>query len=266
MQSTKELRRSVNRKLKVPHAWRRLRAVLFLVFSAGLIYSGVHIVRYFVENAQNNQQLEVVRVAYEQALKAHTPQTESEADSTAPADEAANNAYLTLTKLNADAAGWLCILGTPIDHPFVQTDDNDYYLHRSFEDARSAHGCVFLDYRCAADSRHLVLYGHRMKDGSMFGALSQYEIKDFYNAHPVISLNLRGEASEWQIFSVHRADDSLLPVVFTDAGAFEEYMNGLAGLSLYDTGVKAASSDTILTLSTCDGPNERFVIHAKKIG
>lgn len=105
-----------------------------------------------------------------------------------------------------------------------------------------------------------------MKDGSMFGSLWQYEIKDYYDAHPVISLNLRGEASEWQIFSVHRADDSLLPVVFADAGAFEEYMNGLAGLSLYDTGVKVASSDRILTLSTCDGQNERFVIHAKKIG
>ena len=240
--------------------------MLLAVFGGALIYSGIHIGGYFFEGSQDMQLLENVRQVYAQALKEQPVQADSAADGAALPDETAKNAFSALSELNAEAAGWLRVPGTGIDHPFVQTGDNVYYLNHSFEGGRSSHGCMFLDYRCNADSRHLVIYGHRMKDGSMFGGLPQYEIQDYYESHPIITLNLRGTTSNWQIFSAHRTDDSLLPVQFADDSAFDEYVQSLKGLSLYDTGADVTSDDTVLSLSTCDGSDsERFVVHAKKI-
>ena len=267
MLSARELRRSARRKPKIVRVWRWLKIVLLVICGGALIYSGIHIASYFFEGSQDLQVLQDVRQVYARALEEKEPvQTDSLTDEASLPDHAAQNAYLALSKLNADASGWLSIPGTGIDHPFVQTGDNVYYLKHSFEGARSSHGCMFLDYRCNADSRHLVIYGHRMKDGSMFGGLPQYEIEDYYAAHPVITLNLRGELSQWQIFSAHRTDDSLMPVLFADDDTFDEYIQSLKASSLYDTGINVASGDTVLTLSTCDGADsERFVIHAKKI-
>jgi sortase B len=82
----------------------------------------------------------------------------------------------------------------------------------------------------------------------------------------MITLNLRGSLSQWQIFSIRRTDDSLLPVQFADDSQFGTFVQNLKDLSLYDTDVDVTSDDTMLTLSTCDGSSrERFVIHAKKI-
>lgn len=240
--------------------------MLLAVFGGALIYSGIHIGGYFFEGTQDMQLLENVRQAYAQALEEKPAHTGDVTDTAALPDDAPKAAFLALLKLNAEAAGWLCVSGTGIDHPFVQTGDNVFYLSHSFESGRSSHGCLFLDTRCGADSRHMVIYGHRMKDGSMFGGLTQYEREDYYAAHPIITLNLRGVFENWQIFSAHRTDDSLLPVQFADDSTFDAYVKGLKGSSLYDTGVEVASDDAVLTLSTCDGSDsERFVVHAIKI-
>ena len=241
--------------------------MLLAVFGGALLFSGIHIGGYFAESGAELQSLNQTRQAYVQALQ-QQPEEDSAggAGAYAPEDSAAAQAYAALVQKNADAAGWLIIAGTGIDHPVVQSADNDYYLGRSFENKRSKHGCLFIDYRNSADSRHIVIYGHHMKDGSMFGMLPQYALESYFDAHPTITLNLRGSLSQWQIFSVHRTDNSLMPVQFADDKAFGEYAQGIKGLSLYETGVDVSSADTVLTLSTCDGSSrERFVVHAKKL-
>ncbi len=267
MLSTRELRRSARKKPKIIGIWRWLKFVLLAVFAGALIFSGIQIGSYIAENDADMRSLNNTRQVYAQALQGlpEKPDDTSEG-AAAPQDGAGADAFAALTRLNADAAGWLTIPGTGIDHPVVQCEDNDYYLNHSFEGKRSAHGCVFMDYRSTADSRHIVIYGHHMKDGSMFGGLPQYELESYCAAHPTVTLNLWGSLSQWQVFSVHTTDDSLLPVAFADDSVFGEFAEGLKGLSLYDTGVDVTPKDTVLTLSTCDGSSrERFVVHAKKI-
>ena len=250
--------------------WRWLRFVLLAFFAGALVFSGIQIGGYFIESDAEVSALNAIRQTYAQALTGQTAQTddasENADDAVSADDAAAAGAYAALTRINADAVGWLTIPNTTIDHPVVQRDDNAYYLNHSFEGKRSAHGCVFMDYRNNADSRHIVIYGHHMKDGTMFGQLPQFELESYFKAHSTMTLNLWGRLSQWQIFSVHSTDDSLMPVQFADDNAFGEFVKGIEGMSLYDTGIDVTPNDTVLTLSTCDGSSrERFVVHAKKI-
>ena len=244
--------------------------MLLAFFAGALVFSGIQIGGYFIESNAEVNALNAIRQTYAQALTGQTSQTddrgENTNDSAAASVAAASSAYTALTQLNADAVGWLTIAGTAIDHPVVQCDDNAYYLNQSFEGERSKHGCLFMDCRNNADSRHIVIYGHHMKDGSMFGILPQYVLESYFEAHPTMTLNLWGQLSQWQIFSVHSTDDSLLQVQFADDAAFAEFIQGLKSASLYDTGIDVTPNDTVLTLSTCDGSSrERFVVHAKRI-
>ena len=249
--------------------WRWLRFVLLAVFAGALVFSGIQIGGYFIESDAEVSALNAIRQTYARALTGEASQSvdASDADDAVSADDtAAASAYAALTRINEDAVGWLTIPDTTIDHPVVQCDDNAYYLNHSFEGKRSAHGCVFMDYRCHSDIRHIVIYGHHMKDGTMFGLLPQFELESYYQTHSTMTLNIWGRLSQWQIFSVHSTDDSLMPVEFTDDNAFDEFIQGLKNVSLYDTGIDVTPNDTVLTLSTCDGSSrERFVVHAKKI-
>lgn len=244
--------------------------MLLAFFAGALVFSGIRIGGYFIESNADVNALNAIRQTYAQALTGQATQTDGaseNADDAVPADDAAAaSAYAALTQINEDATGWIKIPGTNIDHPVVQCDDNAYYLNHSFEGQRSAHGCVFMDYRCHSDIRHIVVYGHHMKDGTMFGLLPQFELESYYQTHSTITLNLWGRLSQWQIFSVNSTDDSLMPVEFADDKAFDDFIQGLKNVSLYDTGIDVTSNDTVLTLSTCDGSSrERFVVHAKRI-
>lgn len=184
-------------------------------------------------------------------------------------DGASMQEYQALLAINPDAVGWISIPDTNISYPVVRAQDNVFYLTHNFDQKQSAHGSIFMDYRndgTRPDS-HILIYGHNMRDGSMFGQLLQYKNASFYQAHPNISLNLRGEPATWQIFSVNVLNDDALPVDFSAPLEFAGFVQSQKASSLYNTGVTAGPGDQILTLSTCshDYDNARFTVHAKKM-
>lgn len=128
----------------------------------------------------------------------------------APTHEAAEPYQVdfeALARINPDVAAWLILEGTALSYPVVQGQDNEYYLDRLFDGSYNASGCLFLDSRCEARfaSPNSIVYGHHMKDGSMFAALDGYKEQEFYEAHPSLLLLTPGGDYEAQVFSAYVA-------------------------------------------------------------
>lgn len=186
--------------------------------------------------------------------------------------------YQNLYWKNADMVGWIQIEGTRIDYPVMQTPaDPNYYLKHDFEKDFTDYGCPFMQADCdaLAPSDNLIIYGHNMKDGSMFADLAKYRSKDFWQTHKTVWFDTELGSSAYEIFAViHttvQADDAdAFPFYrFVDAAApeeFADYVSACKVRALYDTGVSAQYGDKLLTLSTCDNitDNGRVLVIAKQ--
>ena len=186
--------------------------------------------------------------------------------------------YETLYNKNKKLIGWLKIDDTIIDYPVMQTSNNEYYLDHNFNQEKDNNGSIFMDADCVAypRSQNLILYGHHMKSGKMFGDLEKYASESYYKKHSIIHFDTIYEKGVYQIMYVFRTrvlkenEIAFKYYQFIDAGSGEEfnsYMNEMAQMSLYDTGVTAQYGDELLTLSTCDHSQTdgRFVVVAKRI-
>ena len=186
--------------------------------------------------------------------------------------------YQTLYSLNKRLIGWVKIDDTYIDYPVLQTVNNDYYLNHNFDQEEDKNGSIFLDKDCSIYPRstNLILYGHHMRSGRMFGQLNKYSSEKFYKEHKYIQFDTIYEKGTYEVMYVFRSkiyEESEIVFKyyqFTDAVSeteFESNMMQMADMSLYDTGISAEYGDELLTLSTCDyyTSDGRFVVVAKKI-
>lgn len=186
--------------------------------------------------------------------------------------------YRKLYNKNKSLIGWLKIADTDIDYPVMQTSNNEYYLDHNLNQKFDKNGSIFLDKDCDVlkPSTNLILYGHHMKSGRMFGSLDRYSSESYYKKHPVIEFDTIYKKGTWEILYVFRSEiyDSDEIVFkyyqFIDANSEDEFdsnMYEMSKLSLYDTGIKAHFGDELLTLSTCDYTRDdgRFVVVAKRI-
>lgn len=175
-----------------------------------------------------------------------------------------------LKEINPETAGWIEIPDTIISYPFVHTNNNDYYLSHTFSNQENSAGSIFMEAANSPDFNdfHTILYGHNMKNGSMFAALRDYSGPDFYENHPYIYIDLENGTHCYEIFSCHEADtaDICFSTGYVADGAYASFLNSLKSSSLYDTGVEPDGTVPSLTLATCTKQgSKRFVVHAKKI-
>lgn len=186
--------------------------------------------------------------------------------------------YETLYNKNKRLIGWLKIEDTNIDYPVLQTTDNVYYLDHNFEQEYDKNGSLFLDAACDIVHRNtnLIIYGHHMRSGKMFGNLNKYSSESYCKEHPYIQFDTIYEKGTYEVMYVFRSkiynEDEIVfkYYQFFDAVSEKEFdsnMQEMAALSLYDTGVRASFGDELLTLSTCDNSEAdgRFVVVAKRI-
>ncbi len=181
------------------------------------------------------------------------------------------SSFEELLGINSDVIAWIKIADTNIDYPVVKCEDNEYYLNHNIKKESSSSGSIFMDYRNKGNNQDLnkIIYGHNMKDGSMFKTLTNYKKKEFLIAHPIIQLNTLNESTQWEIFSIYITDTNFnyIKTDFYNKEKYSDFLKELKNKSLYDTGVNVNSDDIILTLSTCtyEFSNARFAIHAKLI-
>lgn len=185
--------------------------------------------------------------------------------------------YAPVYQLNPDMVGWITLPGTKINYPVVQTpDDPDFYLKRDFYKKSSRNGTIYAhawaDLRTPSDN--VTLYGHNMRDGSMFADLHKYESKEFYKENPYIYFDTLYEHRTYQILAVFEIDITKVDFPYHtfvkgNTISFRDYINSCREYALYDTGVSAAYGDKLITLSTCDmntsTDDVRFVVVAKLV-
>lgn len=176
-----------------------------------------------------------------------------------------------LLNINEDTVGWLSIEHTSINYPVVKHDDNDFYLDKNFEKKKSSSGCIFMDFRndILPLDRNIILYGHHMKDKSMFTDINLYKDKDFFFNNDKIVFNNLYKENIWQVFSVYVTNldfDYLVPKFESDV-QFDNYIKVVKEKSKYKKDIEVSSDDHILTLSTCsyEFKGARTVVHAKLI-
>lgn len=167
--------------------------------------------------------------------------------------------YLELQAQNPDMAGWVSIPQTQIDYPVMQTKDRpDYYLKHNFEGERSSYGVPY----AAEDSdlyngNNVIVYGHHMKNGSMFAGLGRYTEEAFYREHPWFWFDTPEGAGLYQIIGICTASASDGDKLFTmaridDEQGYKDYVEEIKRRSFYDTGVNASWGEPLVTLMTCE--------------
>jgi len=203
----------------------------------------------------------------------------AEDDGAAKDDRAAKETSLRkLSAANPDFIGWLRIDGTRVNYPVMLCEEApEYYLYRDMEGNDSSSGVPFFGEGCDLASDNIIIYGHNMKNGTMFADLLRYSQEDFWREHPVISFDTMEESGEYEVIAafqeeVHDSEETGRFKYYDYGGRlteerFWEYVENVKWRSLYDTNKEVVSGDRLLTLSTCTYYTEdgRFVVVARRI-
>lgn len=138
-----------------------------------------------------------------------------------------------LKKINSDIVAWIKIPGTKINYPVVQAKNNKEYLHKTFFKNYNSSGCIFLDYKCKKDfmSDNNVIYGHHMRDGSMFATFVKYKNRSFWKKHQKIILYLPKETRTLKVIAARANKPEKLPIEFKNKKDRENYLSRIQSIS-----------------------------------
>lgn len=184
--------------------------------------------------------------------------------------------YQSLQQKNPHMAGWIRIENTVIDYPVCHTPDQpDYYLHRDFEGKKSSYGTPYLESCCRLDNprTNLLIYGHHMKNGSMFAALQNYTDPSWLRQHPYIQFDTIDSAGSYEVAAIARLGyaGSTTPwqqLLFPDSEEdFKNAWEAFRAACFYDTGIDLTPDDELLALVTCEYTRKdgRLMVVARRI-
>ena len=179
--------------------------------------------------------------------------------------------FNNLEKINKYTAGWIQVNGTNINYPFVQGDNNEYFLKYDFYNKKNSAGWIFMDYRNTQNDfdKNTILYGHSRKDTTMFGTLKNILSNGWYDNkdNHIVKLSTKYENTLWQVFSVYHIPETsdYIKVNFKDNNEYQEFLNMIIKRTRLKFNTNVEVTDKILTLSTCYNNDERVVLHAKLI-
>ena len=179
--------------------------------------------------------------------------------------------FTQLKQKNSDTVGWIRVHGTNINYPFVQTNDNEFYLTHNFNKSKNSNGWVFMDYRNNKTDfdKNTIIYAHGMINNIMFGTLRKILTNGWLNnkENYVVKLSTESENTLWQIFSVYKipTTNDYIQVNFVNNKEFLNFGNMLIERSEHNFNTLINEDDKILTLSTCYNDSEKLVLHAKLI-
>lgn len=248
--------------------------ILALLLSAITVFSGLKIYRELSDRQKENEdfaelaELVVTPTESEPPAMPGTEETD-EPPAEEPAEERRN--LTPLYEQNADFLGWLCIPDTEINYPVMHTpNDPQKYLRRNFSGEYSSSGVPFLDWRCGTGSDNLIIYGHNMNNGTMFGTLKRYTDKDYLAEHPIIEWETESGCERYAVFAVvyvQKTDDWYGFITATDAAWYYEQISNIRCRAMLSTEIVPVYGQQLLTLSTChgSGKNGRLLVIAVQI-
>ncbi len=261
-----------------------LRLVLALALLVVFVFSLVRLIRYAVSSfsdKKTNQQLQEMYREAEDA--ANTQEPASNADEVSKTELSDQYQYIGNSVLpelkgflmeNHDTVAWLRISGDIVDLPVVYRN-NTYYLEHNFYREKSEGGTLFLDemHPFLEDTQYLVIHGHSMQDGSMFGLLTHYRNEGYIEAHPTLTLSTLYRKEEYEVIGVLCVpedvnSDGFVPYLgmrkFRSAEQFYDFAKIIRKNALHwKEGAEMHANDALLALSTCY-EDERIVVMCRR--
>lgn len=181
--------------------------------------------------------------------------------------------HQALLNINPDGLGFLYVPSVDIRLPIAQTTDNDFYLTHTFDKTYNGNGCLFVDYRITnkLKANHVLIYGHNMNSGAMFGSLSRYETPSFYQTegNDVFYIYTEDVIRKYKIFTVYITDpiSDTFTFNFSNLAGLREYAKNVQAQSLYNTGVDITNTTQIVTFSTCtNNSKQRLIVSGTYVG
>lgn len=243
-----------------------IRRILFLIAVLVFLSSAYQLVSIYLEYRKGDQEYEeimeeVITVKTEKATKNEKEEEKFQVD------------FERLKEINKETVAWIRFeQPEKINYPVVHTSNNDKYLKTTFEHNRNSAGALFVD---AANNgnfsdRNTFIYGHNMKNGSMFGQLKKYKSESFCKEHPYFYIYTPdGKEITYQVFAVCTVDDTSESYrkIYNGDVDFAQYIKHIKGIAHYNTGVEVTSASQIVSLSTCTNvtDNQRLLVHGVKI-
>lgn len=232
--------------------------IIELIFLILLVYSSINIFKWYNNNKENKQ------IINEIAESVTINQDTNE-------EKKYKINFEELKQKNSDTVAWLKVENTNIEYPIVQANNNSYYLTHNFDKKYNVAGWIFADYKNKLDGtdRNIVVYGHNMRNNSMFGSLKDVITEEWYNneENKYITFVTENEYQTYQVFSVYqiKTEDYYIQTEFK-SNEFTEFIDTITKRSKKDFGINVSKEDTILTLSTCANNNKyRVVLHSVRV-
>lgn len=247
----------------------KIRKIIFIIAFLVLIGTMIYLVNYFVEGWNSQGQISSAAEVweFENSMKKN--------------EDGIFIGFEALKKQNSDIRAWMKIEGTNINNPVYQTKNNDFYVDHDMEKRSSRYGALFIDKDARigkdSNSQNVVIYGHHMKDGTMFGPLKKYTDINFYKKNPIVDFTTLYREGKYKVFAVFitntiEAHDNgevfnYRKNNFANEEAFLEFIDEVKKRSIINTGVEVLGDDEIITLSTCTYEFEeaRLVVMARRV-
>ena len=261
--------------------WKNVFLALFvLICLVGLGTSLFNIIKWKIEAKTTNNQIETAQKVVKPVEIINNDKIEIIEQEKVPLDNPyweyvqmnlIDVDFNDLKNINPSTIGWIQVNGTNINYPFVQTNDNKYYLNHSFNKSKNSAGWVFMDYRnnISVLDKNTIIYAHGRLDNTMFGSLKNILTSGWLNNknNYIVKLSTEYENNLWQVFSVYKikTTNDYLQISFISNESFLEFTDKLIKRSDFNFNTKVNENDKILTLSTYYNEKEKVVLHAKLI-
>lgn len=238
-----------------------LNIIIYMILLFVLTYSGIKIFKWYKDKTNNNKIAEQIKSA---VIVDDKNENENKEEYTVD--------FNKLKEQNNETVAWVKVNNTNVEYPVVRASDNSFYLNHSFDKSQNLAGWIFADYRNKFDNtdKNIIIYGHNMRDNSMFGSLKNILNSDWYDneENTDITLYTENEKSIYKVFSIYKieSEDYYIKTEFNNDNEFEKFIETLKKRSIKDFNTDVSKEDSILTLSTCANNNKyRIVLHAKKM-
>ncbi|WP_332649638.1 class B sortase [Lysinibacillus sp. 54212] len=239
------------------------KKVVQIVCVIVFIFSAVMLGQYAYTYIEVESQLNEVQQVYSGSVEKEQQEEAKE--------YAVRERFQELLRLNERIVGWIALNGTKLDNPIMHAEDNEFYLHHNYLDEENRAGSIFMDFRNDFKELgiHTILYGHVMRNESMFGGLSNFSDQTYAEEHAVISFDILYTSYELYILTAYKTttDFYYIETDFTEE-SYGDFLNDITSRSEISMPIKVNTTDRIVTLSTCTispNDNERFVVHAKVV-
>ena len=241
---------------------RILNIAIYLILFLILICSGFKLYFWYKDKKNNDETTEQLKnnVKLEKIKK----------------DNSNNEKYIVdfkkLKSENSDVVAYIKVNNTNIEYPIVKTSNNNFYLNHSFDKSKNSRGWIFADYKNKFDNtdKNIVIYGHNMRDESMFGSLKNILNEEWYNNAENKNITFLTEKGNYiyKVFSIYKieSEDYYIKTNFKNDEDYEKFLNTIKNRSIKNFDINLNINDKIITLSTCANNNKyRVVLHAKKV-